>query len=157
MAQLCVERRGRHRAWWAAALVFLIGSVVQADPAASPPKLESYELVMLYRGKNPPTLTEAEGQRLQEAHLGHLRKMAEAGKMVVAGPLDDQPDQTLRGLCLYRVGSLAEARRLAQEDPAVKAGRLRVEVMTWYTEKGALSFPVAEKLRSASAEGKKTL
>jgi len=29
----------------------------------------------------------------------------------------------------------------------VKASRLEPVVMTWYTEKGALAFPVAEKLR----------
>jgi hypothetical protein len=30
-----------------------------------------------------------------------------------------------------------------EQDPAVKAGRLSVEVMTWCREKGALAFPVA--------------
>ena len=42
---------------------------------------------------------------------------------------------------MYQVGSLSEARRLAESDPAVRAGRLRVEVMNWYTEKGAICFP----------------
>ena len=68
--------------------------------------------------------------------------------MVVAGPFAEQDDKTAEGLCLYRTGSVAEARSLAEADPAVKAGRLRVEAMTWYTEKGALTFPAAEKLRS---------
>jgi len=37
----------------------------------------------------------------------------------------------------------------AAEDPAVKAGRLEPVVMTWYTEEGALAFPIAEKLRKS--------
>ena len=45
------------------------------------------------------------------------------------------------------MGSLEEARRLAADDPAVKAGRLEPVVMTWYTEKGALAFPLAETMR----------
>ena len=147
---------GRFVSWVAAVLFLLVGPAARAEPAAAPPRMESYELVILYRGKHPPTLTEPEGQRLQEAHLGHLRKMAEAGKLVVAGPLGDQVDPAMRGLCLYRVGSLDEARRLAEEDPAVKAGRLRVEVMTWYTEKGAMAFPIAEKMRSTPPEPKKS-
>ena len=77
---------------------------------------------------------------------GHLKKLAEAGKLLVAGPLDEQPDVTMRGICLYRVGSLDEARKLASDDPMVKAGRLRPEVMTWMTEKGALAFPIADAM-----------
>ena len=73
--------------------------------------------------------------------------MAKAGKRLVAGPLDDQPDPRMRGNESFRVGSLEEAKRLAADDPAVKAGRLEPVVMTWFTEKGALAFPGAEKLR----------
>ena len=42
--------------------------------------------------------------------------------------------------------SIEEARKLAQEDPAVKAGRLEVEALTWWVEKGAMTFPVAEAM-----------
>ncbi len=74
--------------------------------------------------------------------------LTKAGKLLVAGPLDDQPDPRWRGLGLFRVESLAEAKRLAEDDPAVKAGRLEAVVMTWYTEKGAQAYPVAEKLHA---------
>jgi len=36
----------------------------------------------------------------------------------------DQVDETLRGIGVYNVGSLDEARALAETDPAVVAGRL---------------------------------
>ncbi len=110
-------------------------------------EFESYQLVMLRRPANAPNLPDAELERLQGLHLAHLRKMAEAGKILVAGPFDNQPDPSLRGMCLYKVGSLDEARQLAEQDPAVKAGRLKVEVMTWWTEKGALAFPLAASLK----------
>jgi hypothetical protein len=51
-------------------------------------------------------------------------------------------------MCLYRA-PLEEARRLAEQDPAVKAGVLQVEVFTWYVEKGALAFPIAEAMHPA--------
>ena len=119
---------------------------------AAPPNMESYQLVLLVRRADAPKLSDAEGEKLQAAHIAHLKKMAAAGKMVVAGPLDDQPDPSLRGICLYKVGSLAEARALAEEDPTVKAGRLRVEVMTWWTEKGAMTFPVADAMKKAATK-----
>ena len=102
-------------------------------------EFDTYSLVVLRRG---PRAAEYEGEeldRLQEAHLAHLRSMHERGAMLVAGPFGDQEDETFRGLCLYGL-PLEEARALAEADPGVQAGRMRVEVMTWYTEKGALGF-----------------
>lgn len=120
-----------------------------SQPQAAPPaNLESYQLVVLQRPEHPRDYPADKLEEIQKAHLAHLREMAKAGKLLVAGPLDDQPDPRWRGLELFRVGSLAEAKRLAEDDPAVKAGRLEVVVMTWYTEKGALAFPIVEKLHA---------
>jgi len=111
-----------------------------------PMEFDTYQLVLLKRPESPTEYPEAKLQEIQAAHLGHLTRMAQEGHLVVAGPFGDQEDERLRGLALYRVGSVEEARRLAEADPAVQAGRLEVEVMTWYTQKGALTFPVAEEL-----------
>jgi len=118
-----------------------------AAPAAQQVEFESYQLVLLQRPEHPREYAADKLEEIQQAHLAHLRHLAEAGKLVVAGPFDNQPDPRLRGLALFRVGSIEEARQLAESDPAVKAGRLEVVVMTWYTEKGAMTFPIAEKLR----------
>jgi len=102
-------------------------------------ELESYAFVLL---RWPPGLTplpDAEEEALQAEHLGYLAELADRGKLVGAGPFDDQEDETLRGLCFYATG-VDEARELAQQDPKVRAGRLAVEVMTWWTEKGSVSF-----------------
>jgi uncharacterized protein YciI len=115
-----------------------------SSTAAPKREFEKYVLVILRRGPAWSPERTPESDKLQVAHLGHLRAMAEAGKMVVAGPFGDQEDETARGLCLYRGVTVAEARELAGRDPAVKAGRLKVEAMTWYTEKGAMTFPLAE-------------
>jgi uncharacterized protein YciI len=110
-------------------------------PTAEPPaEFDVYELVVLRRGRPDPALDEETIELLQRQHLGHLRAMKVAGHLAVAGPLRDQPDENWRGLCLYRTGSLDDARRLAEDDPAVRAGRFTVDVMHWYTAKGALTF-----------------
>jgi hypothetical protein len=36
--------------------------------------------------------------------------------------------------------SVDEARELAEQDPSVKAGRMAVDVMSWWTPKGSVSF-----------------
>jgi uncharacterized protein YciI len=107
-------------------------------PEAGPPdEFDEYTLVLLYRGFDPPVLDDEESDRLQRQHLGHLEAMRRRGALLVSGPFSDQPDDSLRGLCIYRVG-LEEARRLAESDPAVRRGRLRIVAFKWYTRKGAL-------------------
>jgi uncharacterized protein YciI len=110
--------------------------------AEPPEEFDVYELVVLRRPANTPLIDDATAELLQRQHLGHFAAMKEAGFLRVAGPLDSQPDDSWRGICFYQVGSLTEARRLAESDPAVRAGRLSIEVMNWYTPKGAISFPV---------------
>ncbi len=55
------------------------------------------------------------------------------------GPVLDQPDESMRGIAFYRTGSLEEARRLAEQDPAVRAHRLAIEVMTWWCPPGTMT------------------
>lgn len=102
-------------------------------------ELESYAFVLLRSGPNADGLTEAESERLQAAHLAHLDAMAAAGKLCGAGPFADRVDESLRGICFYRC-SLDEARALAEQDPSVQAGRMSVQVMTWLTKKGSVTF-----------------
>ena len=102
-------------------------------------ELESYGFVLLRRGPRAHDYDDAEPDRLQAAHLAHLDAMRAQGKLLVAGPFSDQPDETLRGLCVYAC-DLEETRALAESDPSVRAGRMAVDVMTWWTLPGALRF-----------------
>jgi uncharacterized protein len=103
--------------------------------------LESFELVMLRRPASPTPYEETELDRIQGEHLAFHASMREDGRVVTNGPVLDQPDEALRGLTFYRVGSLEQARRLAESDPAVRAGRLEVEVMTWLCPPGTMAQP----------------
>jgi uncharacterized protein YciI len=92
------------------------GATAAAAPKpATPMRMESYQMVLLWRGPRwTPEVTE-ETRRIQEQHIGHLQAMGAAGKIVIAGPFSDQPDPGLRGMCLYRAASLEEARALAEK------------------------------------------
>jgi len=97
--------------------------------------LEAFELVLLRRPDSAPDYPEEELERIQREHLAYLAQLRAAGHIVTNGPVDEQPDPSLRGLAFYRTGSLAEA------DPAVRAGRLVAEIMTWYCPPGTMSRP----------------
>jgi uncharacterized protein YciI len=102
-------------------------------------ELESYSFVLLRSGPRSSEYDEVDADRLQTAHLAHLEKLRRAGKLLLAGPFSDRTDETLRGLCVYGC-PLEEARALAESDPAVRAGRLGVEMMTWWARRGAVTF-----------------
>jgi uncharacterized protein YciI len=101
--------------------------------------MEQYAFVLLRRPASAPAYDDAELERIQEEHLGHLAALRVAGKLAAAGPFSEQPDESLRGLCFFAT-SVEEARGLMAGDPAVRAGRLEAEVMTWWTERGSVSF-----------------
>jgi uncharacterized protein YciI len=113
-------------------------------PRAEPPQqFDRYELVVLRWPEGRGEIDEETAEALQGQHLGHLEAMRRAGHLKVAGPLDEQSDEAWRGICVYQVGSLEQVRQLAGQDPAVRAGRLAIDVMSWYTPKGAVSFPAS--------------
>jgi len=115
-----------------------------APPAAPEAKFEfeSHPIVLLVRPANAPDYPPERLEEIQAAHLAHLRAMSESGKLLVAGPFDEQSDPRYRGILIFRSGTAAEARALAEQDPAVKAGRLEVVSVNWYHQKGALAFPL---------------
>lgn len=116
------------------------GEADAGEPGFVPEAFETYTLVMLRKGDAWTAEAIPETEANQTQHLAHLGELWKAGRIVVAGPFDGQDDDSFRGMCLYRA-SPEEARRLAEADPAVQAGRLRIEVMTWWIGEGQLAFP----------------
>ncbi len=97
-------------------------------------EMTTYYLGFLYRGpKWTPQETE-ETKKIQEGHMANIQKMAAIGKLVVAGPFMDDTD--LRGIFLFQNVTREEAEKLCADDPAVQAGRLRIELHPWFAAKG---------------------
>ncbi|MBK7444529.1 MAG: YciI family protein [Ignavibacteria bacterium] len=91
--------------------------------------MKQFIMAFLKSGKNILT-DKAEEDRLQSEHMKNINKMAEDGKLVIAGPFMD--NQSLKGIYIFDVRTLEEARELTSTDPAVKAGVLEMELHPWY-------------------------
>jgi len=102
-----------------------------------PPDLERFSFVLLRRPDDAPEYPEARLGELQEQHLAHLSELHERGVLVLAGPFGDRTDESLRGLCILRLG-LEETREAMAQDPSVLAGRMTPDVMSWWTARGSL-------------------
>lgn len=113
----------------------VIGQQPDVKPQAKPPQfdLETYQLGLLRKGPNHGTGTKEEAEKIQAGHMANIGKMAEMGKLVAAGPMGDNGD--IRGIFLFKA-SLDEAKALAAEDPAIKAGRLQMDIFAWFGPKG---------------------
>jgi uncharacterized protein len=87
--------------------------------------------VMAFLKAGPDRSHDAEtAARLQRGHLDNIRRLAEDGRLVLAGPFLDAGE--IRGIFVFAVDTLEEARALVETDPAVQAGRLSMELHPWY-------------------------
>ena len=110
-------------------------------------EFDRHTLVLLVLRPDAPVLTDEEAEKLQDRHLAFRADLRDRGYLVAGGPLDDQDDERLRGLSIMACDP-ETARALCSEDPAVQAGRLRVEVMTWLMPAGNLRFEQVSAPRS---------
>lgn len=91
--------------------------------------MKQYVMAFLKRGPNRDRSKE-ESDKLQRAHLDNIGKLAKDGKLVLAGPFISEGD--LRGIYIFDVKTVEEAKALEETDPAINAGSLVMELIPWY-------------------------
>ena len=91
--------------------------------------MKQYVMAYLKKGPNRD-LDSTAAAELQRAHIDNIGLLAEKGKLVLAGPFMDDGD--VRGIYIFDVESVEEARKLTETDPAIKAGSLTMELRPWY-------------------------
>ncbi|MDI1324698.1 MAG: YciI family protein [Algoriphagus sp.] len=107
--------------------------------------MKKYVIAFLYRGDRVSEYSEAERAEIQNGHMANINKLAEEGKLVLAGPFFG--NEELRGLFFFSVGSIDEAKALTESDPAVKAGVLKMELKEWYaTAALGMVVEISEKI-----------
>ena len=132
---------------WAEADPLVKGSYLKAElhpwwseevmkKPTTPIKFATAYLAFLTRGPKWTPERTPQTEEIQKAHMANINRLAETKKLVVAGPFGDNGQ--LRGIFVFKVASLEEAKELAATDPAVKASRLALDVHTWLVPEGIL-------------------
>ncbi|CAN5575294.1 hypothetical protein BH23BAC4_BH23BAC4_08750 [soil metagenome] len=91
--------------------------------------MRRYVMAFLVAGLNRDQDAET-ALALQTGHMATIRRLAEEGKLVLAGPFLDGGE--LRGIYIFNAETVEEAETLAATDPAIQAGRLALQLHPWY-------------------------
>lgn len=99
--------------------------------------MKSYIFVMLKTGSYVPADKEKQNE-LFRGHMENITNMVNAGKLIVAGPFQKN-DKSYRGIFILNVRTVAEAKALLDNDPAIKQKLFDVELLEWY---GSAAIPL---------------
>lgn len=91
--------------------------------------MRNYVLVILKTGPNkmPPG---PERDAMFKGHFANMNRLAAEGKLALAGPFDG--DDGWRGLFVFAVPDIEEARKLVATDPVVSSGEMVAEYHKYY-------------------------
>ncbi|ASW74984.1 hypothetical protein IQ37_10635 [Chryseobacterium piperi] len=100
--------------------------------------MKAYTMVMLMTG---PVKIEDKVKmgELMKGHLANIGKLADEGKIIVAGPFLEKNKENYRGMFIFNTRSKEEAEQWVKTDPAVEAGVFSYELLPWY---GSAALPL---------------
>lgn len=120
-----------------ACLVFVQATIAQDKDAKAPagkaPKeqIRQYWFVLLTKGENR-SQDSATAAGIQKAHLENINRLYNEGKIKVAGPFGKNGNGW-QGVFIFDCPTREEVEQLLQTDKAVSSGRLKFEILPWYT------------------------
>jgi uncharacterized protein len=117
----------------------------RAEGAKLPP-MTHYVLGLFRRAPDARPISEEEAGAIQEAHTANILRLTKEGKLLTAGPFEE--DGALRGVLIFSTDSVDRARETMGSDPAIVAGRLVLDLYTWFSPQG-LSVEAPERPRSS--------
>ncbi|RPE09324.1 hypothetical protein EGT74_20205 [Chitinophaga lutea] len=110
-------------------------AVAEQSDTTQQTEVKKYWTVFLTKGPAPEqdAVTAA---LIQEKHMSHIRRLADAGKLMVAGSFGDSG--RMRSMFILDCKDSLEAVRLMESDTAVITQYLRFEVKPWWTVKNCV-------------------
>ena len=99
--------------------------------------MKVYVMAFLKRGPNRPEDEELANE-LQSAHMANINRLAEEGKLVLAGPFGGDGD--LRGIYVFDTPEISVAEEWTNSDPAIEYGSLVMELIPWYGSAALLAL-----------------
>jgi uncharacterized protein YciI len=113
--------------------------VLAAQAGGDENGMRSYVLVILRTG--PTRVPDGEARNAMFAgHMANIRRLSDEGKLVLAGPFGDK-DGDWRGLFVFAVADIEEAKALVASDPVIIQGEMVAEYHSWYGTAATVLLP----------------
>lgn len=101
--------------------------------------MRKYVLVVLKTGPTP--VTDPDKRKAMFAgHFANMERLAAEGKLAVAGPFSKN-EAGWRGLYIFAVEDVEQARTLVATDPVVIEGEMVPELYPWYGSAAMMAVP----------------
>jgi len=94
-------------------------------------KMVTMQLVFLRPGENMNPLPKNLHEVAMKRHLDGLKELWSSGQAVAVGPMESSDYE---GLVVLNVKTAEEARELMKNDPFVKSGALKLDIVPWMLE-----------------------
>jgi uncharacterized protein YciI len=98
----------------------------------------SYTIAFLNSKPDADKVDKETTSKLMEGHMANINRLAKEGKLLAAGPFDGGG-----GLFIFNTTSIEEAESWINSDPAVRANRWNIELLSYTPRIGSIC-PVSE-------------
>ena len=101
--------------------------------------MRKFVLVVLRTG--PTRVPDGDARKAMFAgHFANMERLSKAGKLVLAGPFGDK-DLDWRGLFVFAVADIEEAKALVATDPVIIQREMVAEYHSWYGSAATVLLP----------------
>src|SRR6266850_8328168 len=99
-----------------------------------PAGAQSQEFVFVFLNKKTDKveLPKAEVEKIMEGHMANIKRLAQEGKLIVAGPFDGGG-----GIFIFKSNSGEQVKEWIGTDPGVRANRWNVEILPYSPRVGS--------------------
>jgi hypothetical protein len=108
--------------------------------------MRHYVLVLLRTGPHPMPEGAAR-DAMFKGHMANIQRLARVHKLVLAGPLDGKDG--LRGMFVFAVPDIDEAKKLVATDPTIAQGEMVAEYHAYY---GSAALMLVEEMHDKVAK-----
>jgi uncharacterized protein YciI len=110
------------------------------------PEYEMGKMQMVFLSRSPEWKSAGRAGQVGREHQAFVESLVKDGSLALWGEVTSEGD--LREIMVAKTESLEEARRMAASLPAVRAGKLKVDVLSWYAARNLIRTPLMPLTRS---------
>ena len=121
------------------AMIFWMLSTASLTHAQDQKSKDKLFWMFLTTGKSTVAYERSQIEEMQKKHRANFRRLADAGTLLVAGPMSD-PKKILRGIVILKMKDTSKLKEMFKPDPYVEKGLMTIDVSPMEVLHGKVSL-----------------